>query len=335
MNNKTKIYFLENSYNYNGDDLNNEKIGGSEKTLINITNSLSNDKNLTIKVFNNTNKPKIISNVHWYNINQIDQSDKPDFLISMSDANLFKKLNCNSNFLWSHSIQNVEKFIRKNQLFSFLKYKPIMILEGEYHYKSRSFFTSFFGKKILKVAVDDDFLKFNVDLNYIPLPSAIFTTKSDRNLKFLLNSWHQIKKKSSKAKLYINPPFQLTEIHKNDDVLLRKKSDKKLLIQELSKSRLFITPGHKSEVFCLAAEEAKELCIPIVTMGYGCLYERVTHGKTGFIAKNEKEFIDYSTRILNDDILYSNLKKNLIKMKNLRNFDNVRDDLLNILKKNS
>ena len=333
MVNITKIYFLENSYDYNGEDLNNEKIGGSEKILINIASSLSNDENLIIKVFNNTNKPKIINKVYWNNINQIDQSDKPDHLIAMSDANLFKKLSCNSNYLWSHSIQNIEKFIRKNQLFSFLKYKPIMILEGDYHYKNRSFFTSFFGKKILKVAVDDDFLKFKVDLSYIPLPTAIFTTKSDRNLEFLLKSWHEIKKKSLKAKLYINPPFELTETHKMDDVLLRKKGDKKLLIQDLIKSRLFITPGHKAEVFCLAAEEAKELCVPIVTMGYGCLYERVTHEKTGFIAKNEKEFIDYSTRILNDDNLYFDLKKNLFNIKNLRNFNNVKNDLLNILKK--
>ena len=43
MNNKTKIYFLENSYNYNALDLDTEKIAGSEKTLINITNELAKD----------------------------------------------------------------------------------------------------------------------------------------------------------------------------------------------------------------------------------------------------------------------------------------------------
>ena len=63
MNIKTKIYFLENSYDYNGDDLNNESIGGSEKTLINITNALSLDNNFIVKVFNNTSKPKIINKV--------------------------------------------------------------------------------------------------------------------------------------------------------------------------------------------------------------------------------------------------------------------------------
>ncbi len=333
MKNKTKIYFIENSYNYNGEDLDSDKIGGSEKILINITNALAKDEDLIIKVFNNTNKQKIINKVYWNNINQIDINDKPDHVISMSDANLFYKLNSKSNFLWSHSVQNIEKFIRKKQLIPFFKYKPIMILEGDYHYKNRSFFTSFYGKKILKIAVDDDFLNHNVDLNYIPLPTAIFTTKSDRNLDFLLNSWHEIKKNNSKAKLFINPPFKLTEINKKDGVFLRKKGNKKLLIQDLVKSRLFITPGHKSEVFCLAAEEAKELCIPIVTMGYGSLYERVKHEKTGFIAKNMKEFVNYSVKILNDDDLYLNLKKNLIEMKNLRNFNNVKKDLLSILSK--
>ena len=88
MINKTKIYFIENSFDYNGDDLNSEKIAGSEKTLINISNSFSYDENYIIKVFNNTTQPKLINNIHWNNIKQIDKSDIPDFLISMSDANL-------------------------------------------------------------------------------------------------------------------------------------------------------------------------------------------------------------------------------------------------------
>jgi glycosyltransferase involved in cell wall biosynthesis len=79
-----------------------------------------------------------------------------------------------------------------------------------------------------------------------------------------------------------------------------------------------LNPGHKGEVFCLAAEEARELCIPIVTLGIGSLRERVEHGVTGFIAKNANEFIDYTIKILNDDNLYLNLKKNLIKKRNVR-----------------
>ena len=108
MINKTKIYFIENSYDYNADNLNSEKIGGSEKTLINITNSFSDDDNYLIKFFNNTSKPKLINNLEWNNINQINKSDIPDFLISMSDANLFNYIKCKRNYLWSHSIQTMK-----------------------------------------------------------------------------------------------------------------------------------------------------------------------------------------------------------------------------------
>ena len=332
MNSKIKIYFIENSYDYNASDLNSSKIAGSEKTLINITNELAKDKNLIIKVFNNTSAPfSKINNVYWDNINKIDNDDKPDFVVAMSDANLLNNLNCKKNFLWSHSIQSFEKFIRKKQLLPFLRYKPKMILEGEYHFNQRSFLTSFYGKKILKIAPDYDFIYTKIENNYIPPPNAIFTTKSDRNLKFLINSWHEINKRNSKTNLYINPPYKLSEIDKTTGVHLRNKGDKKKLILDLINSRLFLTPGHKTEVFCLAAEEARELCIPIVTMGYGCLYERVEHGVTGFIAKNRSEFINYAYEILTNDKTYLDLKRNLIEMKNSRNYSHVRNDFLNIL----
>ena len=334
MNTKTKIYFIENSYDYNGDDLNSEKIGGSEKTLINIVSSFSDDQKYIIKVFNNTSNPKLINNIQWNNLNQIDKSDSPDFLISMSDANLLSKLDCKKNYLWSHSIQSFEKFLRKKQLSPFFKYKPTMILEGEYHYKSRSLLTSFFGKKILRIAPDDEFINTDVDINHIPDPNAIFTTKSDRNLNFLLDTWKEIKKENVKSNLYINPPYKLTENDKINGVIVRKKCDKKFLIDEIKNSKLFISPGHKTEVFCLAAEEARELCVPIVTMGTGSLYERVEHEVTGFVTKNKTEFVKYSSLILKDDNVYLNLKKNLSKKRNSRNYKHVKSDLIKILYNN-
>ena len=333
MNSKTKIYFIENSYDYNGNDLNSEKIGGSEKVLINISNALSVNKEYIIKVFNNTSGPKLIDKVYWCNIDQIEKSDIPDYLIAMGDANLLFYFDCKNNYLWSHSIQSIEKFIRKKQLIPFLKKKPKMILEGHYHYKNRNFLTSFFGKHILKIAPDNDFIKANVDINYLPPSNAIFTTKSDRNIELLLNAWIEIKKKNRISKLYINPPYKLKTDHINNGIILRKKGDKKHLIEDLKSSRLFLTPGHKTEVFCLAADEARELCIPIVTMGIGCLYERVEHEKTGFIAKDINEFVKYSNLILQDNDIFLQFRKNLIKKRNLRNYNHVKDDLLKILLK--
>ena len=308
-----KIYFVEKSIPFNSNDINQSFIGGSEKTLINISNELSNFKNLTIKVFNKTRLNHKINNVEWNNINSISSADQPDVLISMSDANLLNLFKCKKNFLWSHSIQSIEKFIRKKQLFSFIKNRPIIILEGEYHYKNRSFFTSMFGKRILPIAVDSEFINFKVDENILPSKKAIFTTRSDRNLDFLLDTWPSIASKSANSYLYINPPYDLTDEHLKLGIRLRTKGSKFKLIDELSTARVMLNPGHKGEVFCLAAEEARELCIPIVTMGIGSLRERVKHEITGFIAKNSDEFINYTIKILNDDNCYLNLKKNLIK----------------------
>ena len=66
-------------------------------------------------------------------------------------------------------------------------------------------------------------------------------------------------------------------------------------------------------------------------MGKGSLYERVEHEKTGFIAKNKDQFIHYSSLILSDDKIYQELRKNLLKKRNSRNYKNVKEDLLKIL----
>ena len=328
-----KIYFVEKSFVFNSKDFDSHIIAGSEKTLINISSELSKNKDLDIKVFNLTKNKQIINNVEWNNIDQINSYDAPDVLIAMSDANLLSLIKCKKKFLWSHSVQPLEKFLRKKQLFAFIKNKPTMILEGNYHFKTRSFLTSFYGKKILPISVDYEFIETKVDENLLPEKKAIFTTRSDRNIELLLSCWAKIFKKTKNSSLYINPPYNLKKIDIENNVKLRTKGNKLDLINDLLNSRVLLNPGHKGEVFCLAAEEARELCVPIVTMGYGCLKERVDHKITGFIAKNFGEFIDYSIQLLNDNELYFKIKKNLIKKRNTRNYKNVAEDLLKIITK--
>ncbi len=328
---KKKIYFIEKSIDFNSNDFNSNKIAGSEKTLINITNELSLYKNLEIKVFNQTSKEIKFDNICWLSLNNINNYEAPDYLISMSDANLLSYINCSKKFLWSHSVQSIEKFIRKNQLLPFIKNKPVMLLESQYHYDTRNYFTSFFGKKIIKLAADYEFINENIDKNFTAKKKAIFTTRSDRNLNFLLSSWEKIVQRSSNSELYINPPYNLSEKESQMNVKLRVKSDKNKLIDELKNSRVMLNPGHKGEVFCLAAVEAKELCLPIVTMGYGALKERVEHGVTGYIANNQNEFIDYSLDILNNDETYKKFRNNLFNKRGMRTYKNVAEDLINII----
>ena len=71
-----------------------------------------------IKVFNNTCSFSKINDVYWDNTNKIDNDDKPDFVVAMSDANLSNNLNCEKN-LWSHSIQSFENLLEKNNFYLF------------------------------------------------------------------------------------------------------------------------------------------------------------------------------------------------------------------------
>ena len=195
-----KIFFIEDSFEFNANDLNSNKIRGAEKILINLTNEVAKIDNLSVYVFNNTSIDKKINNVKWLNINKIQDHKDPDFLIAWSDANLLSNINSPNKYIWSHSVQPIEKFIRKKQLLAFIKNKPKVILEGDYHFKNRSFFTSLYGKHIIRLAPDYDFLSVEINANNIPSPNAIFTTRSDRNLEYLLDCWNEIIKLSKASK---------------------------------------------------------------------------------------------------------------------------------------
>lgn len=93
------------------------------------------------------------------------------------------------------------------------------------------------------------------------------------------------------------------------------------MIEELKSYRALTYLGHKSDIFTLTAEEAIKLCLPVVTFGIGSLKERVTHDETGFIAKNDQEFADYTIKLLEDDDFYLNLKNKMKKKRKENNWD--------------
>ena len=89
-----------------------------------------------------------------------------------------------------------------------------------------------------------------------------------------------------------------------------------------------LIPGHKAELFCISAEEAREMCIPIITLGIGCLKERVIHEKTGFVSKNIKEFVNHTNILLNDDNLLLEMRKNLLIQRGARKWASISKNFL-------
>ena len=249
-----------------------------------------------------------------------------DLAITNNDINLLNRINSKKFIAFSHSVQTIEKFVRKRQLFSYLKYKPKIVLLSNYHAKNRNKLLKIFGSINIQWAVDDIFINTEIDNNIVE-NRAIFTSRRDRNLDILIDIWKNIIfKKNKTSKLYVTPSDL---IDNNYNIFERNFTSRKSLINDLLKSRVFLVPGHKGELFCLAAEEARELCIPIVTLGIGSLSERVIHGKTGFIAKNKNEFANYSLDILINDSIWRELRNNLLDIRGSKKWNNVAVELLN------
>jgi len=320
-----KICFLENTiFKYDGNDLDKFKLRGAEKVLINLSSELHKIGH-DITVINNCYKNTLINGVKWININSYNQKDYFDVAISNGDINLFKKISSKKFYLISHSLQSIEKFIRKNQLINFFLYRPKIILLSNYHLKNRSYLLRLFGHIRLDWSVDNIFLKTSVN-NVLKQDQLIFTSRADRNLSMLIDIWKELIYPQNKSlKLLITP---IKKNLKKYNIINRRTENQNSLISDLLASKILLIPGHKAELFCLSAEEAKILCIPVVTLGIGCLKERVSHGVTGFIAKNNKEFADYTFQLLNDKILYNKMTTHLKKIRRMKSWNNVAKNLI-------
>ncbi len=321
-----EICFVDKTpFQYNSKHVYSKDLRGAETVLINLSKALS-DLGHRITVINNCPKTESINQINWININSNFSPKNYDLVISNGDCQLFRYAKSKVNILFSHSIQTIEKFIRKKQLLSYIKYKPKICFISEYHKINRSKLLYLFGYINLRWSVDEIFLNTKIP-NNIDNHQAIFTSNKDRNLDLLIDIWKtNIFPQNKKVRLLVNS--------ENDDerqyqIYKRDVGDQKKLLEDLKYSRLYLIPGHKAELFCLAAEEARELCIPIVTLGIGCLKERVEHGITGFIAKNNEEFSKYTLELFNNEDRWFELRNNLIKKRSLRTWKKVANDLIN------
>ena len=308
-----KIILIDNSQKqFDGNSRDLPHLRGAELALINYAEELALiDHKVT--VLNNCSNNRVINNVEYINVNKITHKPICDIAIVNSDANYFRFVNSKKNFLLSHSIQNLEKFIRHNQLLAFIKYKPIVLCFSNYHFNKRSLITSLFGKKIIIPSIDNDYFTF--DIKYQNNQNAIFYSRFDRNGSLVINAWKEIfPKLKNKNKLYVNSDFSYdNNILKKYNIIKKTYLEKTKLINFLSNFRVLIIPGHKGEVFCNVAEEAKALCIPIVTMGIGALSERVKDNYNGFLCKNFDDFKNKIFNLLTNDEIYLRFRSNLIK----------------------
>ena len=324
-----KVCFLDKTeFQYDFRDINSNFIRGAENILINLSKNIS-LLNHEVIVFNNCFTEYKSKNFTWLNISRTKLDNfNFDIAISNNDTRLLDNINAKKKYVISHSLQTIEKFMRKKQLSSYIKNKPIYLLLGNYHKKNMSKLFSIYGTRIIDYGLDQVFLETKIN-NKIDNKLCMFTSRTDRNLSILIDTWkNYISPTYNELKLLITP---INKDLKKYNIFNRELLKKKDYINQITQSRAIILPGHKAELYCLAASEAQELCIPIVTMGIGSLSERVGHNNTGLIAKNSKQFGDYIQDIFFDDDLWSFLRQNLLSKRGNKSWLNATKNFLNTI----
>ena len=321
-----KICFLDNTkFEYNSNDLYSYKLRGAESVLINLSSELT-KLGHDVTVINNCYKNEFIKGVSWKKIQYYNDNKIFDIAISNGDTRLFEKTKSYKKILFSHSLQTLEKFFRKKQFFSYIKYRPKVVLLSDYHKENTSKITTLFGSIKINWAADLVFINSKLNEN-IDNNLSIFTSRADRNLDLLINIWKElVYPRFNTGKLLITPP--LNNLSNSHNIFFREIDNQNHMIDDIKNSRIFLIPGHKAELFCLSAQEAKELCVPIVTLGIGSLSERVIHGETGFVARNNAEFSDYVIELYKNNDLWNKMRNNLIGTRGKNKWSNVAKNLL-------
>ncbi len=326
-----KIIIIDNSnLSYDGNDINGKKLRGTETSLILLSEEFV-KKGFKVDFCNSISHNSIVNGVNYYNKNNIEINDTFNLAIAISDANEFKRVNSKKKAVFSVSNQSLEKFIRKKQLLPFLRYKPVLITLCDYQFNKRSFFTSFYGKKTIPITVDPKFLNIPVDLKRVPDQNIVYNIRSNRNLDKLIDIWcSKIHPKNKNFKFFITPDLiEYNSKLASKNIFLRKILSRDEMIDELNNYRLLAYLGHKSDIFTLTAEEAIKLCLPVVTFGIGSLSERVKHNETGFIARNDQEFADYTIKLLSNDNFYLDIKKKMFEKRKMNTWNKIADEWIN------
>ena len=319
------IIIVDNSkLSYSGKDINGEILRGTETSLILLAEHFV-KRDCHVDFCTNIEHNETFNNVNYFNKKNINKNKIYDLAIAVSDSNQFDLLNANKKVIFSVSNQPFEKFLRKKQLFSFFKHRPIVVTLCNYQYNKRSFFTSFYGKKMIPIAVDPKFLNLKIDLDFLPKKKVIYNIRSNRNLDWLIKIWsNKIYPFSKDSELYITPNIiEYNDSLKNHNIFLRDIKSRSEMINEMRDYRALTYIGHKSDIFTLTCEEAVKMCMPVVTFGIGSVSDRVIHNKTGFIVNSDQEFADYTLKILNDDSFYLNIKKKMYTLRHENNWNNI------------
>lgn len=257
-------------------------------------------------------KKSNILNIPIESIKKNSQRYKFDAIISSNDSCIFNYFPNSKKFLWMHNKLQIEKSIRKKQLFSIFRNKPIVIFVSKYLKDATSKIYPFKKRYVIPNFLPSDFIS-NAN-TYKRNPIFVWSVQREKGLNDTIDMWiNNICTKSKRARFYILGINKLkqkytTKFLKSKNIFFLGRVSKKKLKKIYEKSTAMICLGY-DETFCLNALEANSCGLPVLTFGKSALNELILNNYNGFVVNN---FKDLSIKIL------SFLKLNALEQQKFR-----------------
>ncbi len=247
-------------------NLNKKNLGGIETLNVNLFKVL---KKRRIKCHISNKITKRIYKIKWNNI------------ISSNDAKIFDKVNAQNNYLWLHNKLQVEKAIRKKQIFSIIRNKINAVYNSKYLYDNTSKLYFFNKNLVIPNFLSKEFE--DVSVNYKRKPFFVWSVQRNKGLDKVIDIWiNDIYSKNKKFKLFIFgisksnlEKYNLKRLS-NYNVYYKGRVNKQTLISFYRKSLAMICLGY-DETFCLNAIESFACGLPIITFGHTAVAEISNH----------------------------------------------------------
>tara|TARA_E500000178_G_scaffold12155_1_gene11789 strand:+ start:1230 stop:2180 length:951 start_codon:yes stop_codon:yes gene_type:complete len=276
------LFYVETS-----NKLNVKNSGGIESLNKDLYKSI---KKINKKTFISNKFTKKLGNKKW------------DIVVSSNNAKIFDNLHSKRKILWFHNKLQIEKAIRKSQLFPIIKNKINAVFNSKYLKNKTSKLYNFNQKIVIPNFLVEDFQ--NLKINYNRKPYFVWSVQRPKGLINVIELWiNKINSKNNKVKLFI---FGLQE-SKLEKYNLKKLSkfniyfmgrvNKSTLIKYYTKSMGMICLGY-DETFCLNVIEAYSCGLPIISFGLTAVGE-MTNKNNSFLISGFKDLDSTIFKILN------------------------------------
>ena len=314
------ILLADDGIEFDGRTPEERALGGVESSVVLLMEELA-KRGHRVHVRNKCKAPLDYNGVDWQPIDTSDWPNDIDLYIANRGDRLIKRMPAaRRTVFWTH---NPASYLMKwRYLWKLWQVKPAIIYIGTYHATTYPDWAPGGEQIVIPYGLPDMFCQAQ-PRDIAPAPRAVFTSNPLRSLDWLLELWAQkIEPAVPGAELHLftgaatygsvgeskatamNKVIAQAEALSEQGVRVRGPVAKSQLVEEFADARCMLYRGDLNETFCLAVGEAQASGVPAVVRDLGSVVERVVDGETGYVARDDEQFVTSAINLLKDDDLW-------------------------------